>query len=107
MRFSHWFSRITSHSATLIDNICTISASCNNGLIIDDLSDHLPIFSLCYSDDHSSFIKSQESVTIRNFSRQNINAFNNPLCETDWNSLTSKDVDAAYDSLSSCKNVLN
>ena len=52
-------------------------------------------------------IKSQESITIRNFSRQNINAFNNLLCGTDWNSLTSKDVDAAYDSLSSCKNILN
>ena len=51
----------------------------------------------CYSDAHSSSIKSQESVTIRNFSRQNVNAFNNLLCETDWNSLTSKDADVACD----------
>ena len=38
--------RITSHSASLIDNIFTnnISSRCNNGLIINDLSDHLPIF---------------------------------------------------------------
>ena len=26
-----------------------------------------------------------------------MNAFNNLLCETDWNSLNSKDADAAYD----------
>ena len=84
--------RITSHSVTLIENIFTdISACCNNGLIIIDLSDHLPIFSLCYFDAHSSSIKSQESVTICNFSHQNINAFNNLLCETDWNSLTSNE----------------
>ena len=73
------------------------SASCNNGLIINDLSDHLSIFSLSHSDAHSSSIKHQESVTIRNFSRQNINVFGNLWCETDWNSLTFKDADASYD----------
>ena len=77
--------RITSHSVTLNYNIFSndISACCNNGLIINDLSKHLPIFSRCYSDAHSSSIKSRESVAIRNFSRQNINAFNNLLCETE------------------------
>ena len=56
--------RLTSYSATLIDNIFTnnISASCDNGLIINDLSDHLPIFTLCYTDAHSSTIKPKESV---------------------------------------------
>ena len=64
--------KITSYCATLVDNMFanTISASCNDGLIINDLSDHLPVFSLCYSNAHSSSIKSQESVTIGNFSRQ-------------------------------------
>jgi len=60
-----------------------ISASRDNGLIINDLSDHLPIFTLCYTDAHSSTIKPKESVAIRNFSSQNINAFNNLLCEFD------------------------
>ena len=89
---------ITSYSATLIDNIFTnnISASCDNGLIINDLSDHLPIFTLCYTDAHSSTIKPKESVAIRNFSSQNINAFNNLLCEFDWNSLIYADANAAY-----------
>ena len=57
--FSHFLyplisrpNRLTWYSATLIDNIFTnnISASCDNGLIINDLSDHLPIFTLCYTD---------------------------------------------------------
>ena len=88
--FSHFLyllisrpTRLTSYSATLIDNIFTIniSASCDNGLIINDLSDHLPIFTLCYTGAHSSKIKSKKSVAIRNFSSQNIKAFDNLLCE--------------------------
>ena len=95
--FSHFLyllisrpTRLTWCSATLIDNIFTnnISALYDNGLIINDLSDHLPIFTLCYTDAHYSTIKPKESVAICNFSSQNINnAFNNLLCEFDWNSL--------------------
>ena len=46
--------RHASYSATLIDNIFTnnISASCDNGLIINDLSNHLPIVTLCYTGAH-------------------------------------------------------
>ena len=82
--FSHFLyllisrpTRLTSYGAALIDNIFNnnISASCDNGLIINDLSDHLPIFTLCYTDAHSSTIKLKERVDIRNFSSQNINAF--------------------------------
>ena len=55
---------LTSCIATLIDNIFTddISASCDNGLIINELSDHLPIVTLCYTDAHSSTIKPKERV---------------------------------------------
>ena len=103
--FSHFLyplisrrTRLTSYSATLIDNIFTnnISTSCDNGLVINDLSDHVPIFTLCYSDVHSSTIKSKESVAIPNFSSQNINAFNNLLCEFVWNSLIYADENVAY-----------
>ena len=45
---------------------------------------------------HSSTIKRKESVAIRNFSSQNINAFNNLSCEFDWNSLIYADSNAAY-----------
>ena len=76
--FSHFLyplisrpTRLTSYSATLIDNIFTnnFSALCDNGLLINYLSDHLPIFTLCYTDAHSSTIKPKESLAIRNFSK--------------------------------------
>ena len=56
--FSHFLyslisrpTRLIWYSAT-IDNIFTnnISASCDSGLAINDLSDHLLIFTLCYTD---------------------------------------------------------
>ena len=47
-------------------------------------------------DVHSSTIKPKESVAIRNFSSQNINTFNNLLCESDWNYLIYADANAAY-----------
>ena len=75
--------RLTSYSATLIDNIFTnnISALCDNGLIINDLSDHLPIFTRCYTDAHSSWVciffvlSSCQSVTSNNVT--SISSFKN------------------------------
>ena len=54
--------RITSYSTTLIDKIFTNNISArlkwSNGLIINDLSDHLPIFMLSYTEAfHYSSIK--------------------------------------------------
>ena len=82
----------------MIDNILNnnISASSDNGLIIDDLSDQLPIFTLSYTVAYSSSNKSKESVGIRNFSSQNINSFTNILCEFDWNSLIHAGANAAH-----------
>ena len=38
--------RITAHSATLIDNKLTNNLGCKqfNGIVISDISDHLPVF---------------------------------------------------------------
>ena len=68
----------------------------SNGLIINDLSDHLPIFTLSYTKAYSSSNKSKKRVGIRNFSSQNIYSFNNLLCEFDWNSLNHADANATY-----------
>ena len=50
--------RITKESATIIDNIFTneLQRITSSGIIINDMSDHLPIFQICdYTDDvHSS-----------------------------------------------------
>ena len=97
---------ITSHSATLIDKIFTnnISASSDNGIIINDLSDHLPIFTLSYNEAYSSLNTFKESVGIRNFSSQNVNSFHNLLCEFDWNSLTM--LMLMPPTMGSCENIL-
>ena len=41
-------SRITEYSATLIDNSFSnnLNEKISNGLLIDDISDHLPVFSI-------------------------------------------------------------
>ena len=54
--------RLTSHSATLIDNIFTNYPSQNtaNGIILNDMSDHLPIFAF-FSSELVSFKKEVKS----------------------------------------------
>ena len=44
--------RVTSMSATLIDNIFTneMKYQVNSGVLISDISDHLPVFAICYYD---------------------------------------------------------
>ena len=46
-------SRITTHCATVIDNIFTIEIENNtvSGLLINDISDHLPVFTVYGSND--------------------------------------------------------
>jgi hypothetical protein len=45
--------RLTSHSATLIDNIFTnnLEKYAFSGLILSDISDHLPVFAIAYDND--------------------------------------------------------
>ena len=57
--------RITSNSTTLIGNILTIdiSSRSKNSLIINDLSDHLPVFTLAYT--FTSQKNSKERICFR------------------------------------------
>ena len=53
--------RITSHSKTLIDNIFTtdLSSHIHSGLIINDMSDHLPIYQITensYNTSNNSYL---------------------------------------------------
>ena len=73
--------RITSHSKTLIDNIFTTNLSdIHSRLIINDLSDHLPIF-LIFEYNHN---KSKNIIynTKRVVNDRNLNAMANKLKET-------------------------
>ena len=78
--------RITSRSNTLIDNIFTTSLSnIQSGLIINDISDHLPIFQI------TEYIHNKcSNVTYNNrriVNQQNINVMMNELKETNWNKI--------------------
>ena len=78
-------SRITSHSATLIDNIFTNYFEHHYrtaGLLLGDISDHLPIFSFC-SDDTST-PRPRETIFVRNKNEANTLNFLQQLESTDW-----------------------
>lgn len=70
--------RITSRSATLIDNIFTNNAtvSTKNGLIISDISD-----SIVFGD---YLRKDSNSFTIRDTSKKRVNEFRHKLENTNW-----------------------
>ena len=72
--------------ATLIDNIFTnnTTVSSKNGLIISDISDHLPIFSIVFGD---YLRKDSNSFTIRDTSEIGVNEFRHKLENTNWDFL--------------------
>ena len=75
--------RITSHTATLIDNIFTNhyfeSAS---GLLLTDISDHLPIFSICLMD--PSYKDRNETILVRDKCPNNEIRFKEQLMNNSW-----------------------
>ena len=76
--------RITSHTATLLDNIFinSLDSVCNSGLLFSDISDHLPIFSIlsvkidCANKD--SWFTYRENSSI------NMQMFREKLQQYDW-----------------------
>lgn len=91
--------RVTNHSATLIDNIFTNSLENNikSGVLITDISDHFGIFTLSNFKLYSSNLP--KFVTKRCFTDKNINEFSESLSNCDWSSLeNSITADHAYDS---------
>ena len=78
--------RITYHSASLIDNIFT-NNSCNhvvNGLLFADISDHLPIFSIMIDDVNCSAVSNRTTQTYRDMSDKNVENFKDRLTYCDW-----------------------
>ena len=89
--------RITSHTATLIDNIFTNQLSDNvfNGIVLNDLSDHLPIFACFYKDFNPHC---QQKAFRRSFSEYNINTFRECLSEINCtNRFNGLDTNNSYD----------
>lgn len=89
--------RIAANSNTLIDNIFTNSIHSNtSGIIIDDISDHLPVF--CFSS-HKVKPKqtNDEYVTFRCFSPSNFQTFLEQISYVNWSFITDlTDVNTAY-----------
>ena len=76
--------RITSSSATLIDNIYSNNVSDTkilNGLVYTDISDHMPIFSINYS---RKIISKVTQIRTRLLNSKNTQSFCNKLVNCDW-----------------------
>ena len=95
--------RITSHSASLIDNIFTnkidkIDKSFN-GIIFSDISDHLPIVHICDLDNSNNNSKQtfEKSDNKRILNSENIKTFTNEIKNVSWSSvLTNMHPESAF-----------
>ena len=93
-------SRITSHTATFLDNIFanTFFDHSRSGLLTTDISDHLPVFSI-HSNNDSSNSHARDPVVIRNNNKENLASFLETLKEITWSSLDGyRDPKNAYNS---------
>ena len=93
-------SRITSHTATLIDNIFANNffERSRSGLLFTDISDHLPVFSV-HSDNVNKSVNrcQQDPFFIRDKNPNNIPTFVEKLEVVDWSSIkTCDEPDIAY-----------
>jgi hypothetical protein len=90
--------RYGDHSATLIDNILTnnVTGTQFSGIILDDLSDHLPFFfvtgDISASNRISYVVKKR-----REFNDANLLEFNDTVNNASWNLSGETDVNKAYD----------
>ena len=90
--------RIGETSTTLIDNIFTNErcTKVKNYILIDDISDHLPVFTV--ADITNKPCKSKGSIKIRKLNERNVNVFREKLKEVDWCCLNKfSDVDECYE----------
>lgn len=92
-------SRITSHSATIIDNIFTnvLGNLTTSGLLISDISDHLPVFTL-FDCELKKMENSTQMLYKREKNEQSINGLIFSLSIQDWSPVYNEvDVDKSYD----------
>ena len=80
--------RITEHSATLIDNVFTNGLTniihSFQGILISDITDHFPVFTINRSFSH----KETEAVLVkRSYSARNKQSFLQLISDLDWNEI--------------------
>lgn len=94
-------SRVTAYSATLIDNIYSnvMDTAVSGGLLIEDISDHLPIFAI-YHSNHK--LKTPEPTTEIRKRRMRtpgtVEAFKADLLKQNWKNVYVNGVQEAYSS---------
>lgn len=82
--------RVTTQSKTLIDNIFSNdihSTNLFNGILLSDISDHFPVFSINVS---QIITDKQLYITTRNYNQTNIDTFTDKLANFHWNELYAK-----------------
>jgi hypothetical protein len=91
-------SRLSNYKCTLIDNIFTneMHVESKSGLLICDITDHLPIFAFC---DYNVRHRNKELyVEKRDIKDCNVENFVNKLENTNWCDITKEDdVNKVYD----------
>ena len=77
--------RVTSQTATLIDHIVTnnfIGKSLYQGVLLTDITDHYPIFSITHDD--SINLSDDEYIVYRNMKSENFDRFYHRISEIEW-----------------------
>ena len=76
--------RITAPSATLLDTMLTnVSNHCTPGILLDDISDHFPIFA--FTDISSQYTSSEDIPSYsRKFTQRSISYFNTIVSNETW-----------------------
>ena len=102
-------SRITEYSHSLIDNIFTNEPEHNEfaGLLINDISDHLPIFAITKCNIKVDTKEDIKFNFVRNLDNEAVRSFKNDLSEQTWEHVyNSGDVNSAYENFLSVFNKL-
>lgn len=92
-------SRITSHCATLIDNIFTnvLEGDTVSGSLVNDISDHLPVF-IIYDSNYKKDKCANNLKYKRVRTEESMIAFRNELLTQHWGIIyEEEDIDKAYD----------
>ena len=89
--------RVTNHSATLIDNIfCNVNPLPESGIVLSDLSDHYPIYTLFSRS--SITTKNNTKERFRKITPQNLENLKNDLDTADWSEVyDTEDTNLSYE----------
>lgn len=90
--------RVTSHSATLIDHIWTnnVDNYIHSGIIYSSISDHFPVTS-SFSLLQSESLRKPITFKIRKYTNENISSFKSELTNYNWNLFKNSDVNYVFD----------